>query len=85
MPAYLPVMPGRLASGDTSFTRTENPSKGGVCFTSDWMMKAGDRFRIIAPYEPGSRETEVAARIVWRLPMEGTSKGLYGVQLEEAV
>lgn len=71
----------RLNSGEVIVTRTENVSKKGVCVLSDLTLKAGDRFHITV----GSNETEVAARVVWRRPLEGEKKACYGIELEKAL
>jgi hypothetical protein len=63
--------------------RTENLSKTGVCFASQLIMKVGDRVMLTVGYTTGGNEHEVRGRIVWRQQIEGTSRGLYGVQLEE--
>ncbi len=73
----------RMEDGREHVARTENLSKTGVCFASDLEMKAGDTIRVTVGYAEGGQEGEMAARIVWRKPVEGTSRALYGVRLEE--
>ncbi len=73
----------RLEGGREEVARTENLSKTGVCFASDLEMKTGDMIRVTVGYAEGGQEGEMAARIVWRKPVEGTSRALYGVRLEE--
>lgn len=73
----------RLEGGREEVARTENLSKTGVCFASDLDMKAGDLIQVTVGYSSGGHEAEIPARIVWRKPVEGTSRALYGVRLEE--
>jgi hypothetical protein len=73
----------RLEGGREQVARTENLSTTGVCFASDLEMKTGDMIQVTVGYAEGAQEGEMAARVVWRKPVEGTSRALYGVRLEE--
>ena len=61
---------------------TENLSPSGLCFTSELMMREGDRVWLTVGYAPGGNEKEVAARVSWRKELPGGKRALYGVQLE---
>lgn len=63
--------------------QTENLSKTGVCFSSNLIMRVGDRVRLTVGYAPGGNEKEVPAQVVWRQHLEDSTRPLYGVQLEE--
>ena len=63
--------------------RTENLSKGGVCFSSSLALKIGDRIRLTVGFTPGGNEREVSARVVWRQGLAGGARALYGVELTE--
>ncbi len=80
--ARLPVRL-RLQDGREEVTRTEDLPKTGACFTSAMPMKEGERILLTVGYAPGSKAAEIPARIVWKRPVEGTTKALYGVSLEE--
>lgn len=62
--------------------QTENLSNSGVCFTSDLMLRVGDRVQLTVGYTPEGQQQEVPARVVWRQELEGANRALYGVQLE---
>jgi hypothetical protein len=63
--------------------QTENLSTSGVCFSSDLVLRVGDRVQLTVGYDPKGSQKEVPAHVVWRRPFEGTKRALYGVQLEE--
>lgn len=63
--------------------QTENLSHSGVCFSSDLGLRVGDRVKLTVGYGSAGAEREVPAQVVWRQPIEGTNRALYGVQLEE--
>jgi hypothetical protein len=71
----------RLADGRTSVARTENLSRTGVCFVSDVPMEPGQLIQLTVGYWSGGHQEEATAKIVWRRPMEGSSRFVYGVQL----
>jgi PilZ domain len=74
----------RLQDGREQVSRTENLSRGGVCFVSDLEMQPDEQIRLTVGYEPESDEhKEIGARVVWRRVIEGTKRFAYGVQLEE--
>lgn len=73
----------RAEDGTEEIAKTENLSKTGVCFISGRNMKVGDVIKLTVGYAPGTNETEIAARVVWRRPLEGQTRAVYGVHLEE--
>lgn len=73
----------RLKDGREEVTRTENLSQTGVCLISDQMMDEGDSIQITVGYSPGSDDIPIPARIIWRKPLEGTHRAVYGVQLQD--
>lgn len=77
MPVKLPVRIRLEEIGET-----ENLSRGGVCFSSTLTLKVGDVIMLTMGYKPGSGSQEIPGRIVWRQPIEGSDRSLYGVQLE---
>ncbi len=73
----------RLQDGREQVARTENLSRTGVCFVSDLEMRAGDTIQLTVGYGgEGDTQAEIAARVVWRKPIEGTGRFAFGVQLE---
>jgi len=74
----------RVSDGGGEITRTENLSKTGVCFISSRKMQVGEVIKITVGYEPGKNESEISARVAWVRPQEGTSRTIYGVQLEDS-
>jgi len=73
----------RVQDGTEEIAKTENLSRTGVCFISRQIMQVGDIVKLTVGYAPGTNETEIAARVMWRRPLEGQSQVLYGVHLEE--
>jgi hypothetical protein len=63
--------------------QTENLSHSGVCFSSQLTLRVGDVVMVTVGYAPGGGNKEIPARVVWRQPLEGTTRALYGVQLED--
>lgn len=78
VPVKLPVCIGLEEIGET-----ENLSHGGLCFSSALSLKVGDVIMVTLGYRPGSDGKEIPCRIVWRQAIEGSTRTLYGVQLEE--
>ncbi len=72
----------RLEDGRIAVARTENLSRTGVCFVSEVAMEPGQLMGLTLGYWSGGRQEEVTARIVWRRPMEGSHRYVYGVHLE---
>ena len=64
--------------------QTENLSHSGVCFSSNLIMRVGDRVMLTVGYGPGADSKEVLAQVVWRRQVAGADRALYGVQLEES-
>jgi len=63
-------------------TRTENVSRGGLCFTSDKDYEAGQQVLVAFPASSLSREVEVPGQIVWQTPMEKSQRKVYGMHCE---
>lgn len=63
---------------------TENLSHSGVCFSSNLVLKVGDSIMVTVGYEPGCGNQEVTGRVVWRQEIVGSTRFLYGVQLEKS-
>ncbi|MGD0694582.1 MAG: PilZ domain-containing protein [Terriglobia bacterium] len=74
----------RAEGGREEIAKTENLSRTGVCFVCEQEMKVGEIIKLTVGYAPGTNETEITARVMWRRPLEGQTRALYGVQLEEA-
>jgi len=81
---YVVMLPVRTRhwEGGEEVTRTENLSHMGMCFSSTLVMKEGDTVFLTVGDLPEDQQVEVAARIAWRRPLEG-SRSLYGVRLSE--
>jgi hypothetical protein len=77
-------LPIRVRSyfGTEEFTRTENVSRGGVCFTSDKAYEVGEFLLITCPYEKAGHNIEVRGRVVRRLEMQGTGRNIYGISYQ---
>jgi hypothetical protein len=77
-------LPVRVRSyyGAEEFTRTENVSRGGLCFTSDKVYEVGEFLLITCPYEKTGHNIEVRGRVVRRVEMQGTGRSIYGVAYE---
>ena len=77
-------MPMRVRGyyGTEEFTRTENVSRGGVCFVSDRNYEVGEVILITCPYEKAGHNIEVRGQVVRRRDMQGTGRTIYGVCYE---
>ena len=73
----------RLQDGQEELTRTENLSRTGVCFASNFTIAEGESVFLTLGYSSGGKEEELPACIVWCRPIEGVNRTLYGVHLEE--
>jgi hypothetical protein len=68
--------------GGAEITRSENISKGGLCFASDVVYHVGQGLRVVCPYDPSSPAIEVPARIVRNVSFQGRHRRLYGIRYE---
>lgn len=77
-------LPIRVRSfyGVEEFTRTENVSRGGVCFITDRNYEVGEVLLITCPYEKGGHNIEVRGLVARRREMHGTGRKIYGVSYE---
>jgi hypothetical protein len=77
-------LPIRVRSfrGTEEFTRTENVSRGGVCFITDQIYEVGEVILITCPFETGGHNIEVRGQVVRRREMQGTGRKIYGICYE---
>jgi hypothetical protein len=68
--------------GTEEFTRTENVSRSGLCFTSDKAYEVGEFLLVTCPYEKAGHNIEMRGRVARRLEMKGTGRRIYGVCYE---
>jgi len=78
-------LPIRVRSyyGVEEFAKSENVSKGGLCFISDRTYETGEILLVTCPYEPGGQNIEVRAQVVRCREMKGTGRKIYGVRYEK--
>jgi hypothetical protein len=73
----------RSFSGTEEFTRTENVSRGGVCFVTDRKYEVGEIVLVTCPFEKtGHNNIEVRSQVVRYREMHGTGRKIYGVCYE---
>jgi hypothetical protein len=77
-------MPIRVRSyyGAEEFIRSENVSRGGLCFITDQIYEVGEVLLITCPYEKGGHNIEVRGQVVRRREMMGTGRKIYGIAYE---
>jgi len=77
-------LPIRVRSfyGAEEFTRSENISRGGVCFLSERKYEVGEVILVTCPYEKSGDNIEVRGQVVRRREMQGTERCIYGVSYE---
>ena len=77
-------LPIRVRSfyGAEEFTRTENVSRGGVCFITDHSYEVGEVLLVTCPFEKGGHNIEVRGLVVRRREMQGTGRKIYGISYE---
>jgi len=68
--------------GAEEFTRTENVSRGGVCFITDRNYEVGEVILVTCPFEKSGHNIEVRGHVVRRRDMQGTGRKIYGVSYE---
>lgn len=69
--------------GGVEFSRSENISKGGLCFISDKIYQIGEGIMVTCPYNSTGESIEVRARIASYREIEGNPRRIYGVQFTE--
>jgi len=77
-------MPIRVRNyyGIEEFLRSENVSRGGLCYLSDKSYEIGEIVLVTCPYEGGGENIEIRARIVRRQERPGSGRCIYGVCYE---
>lgn len=77
-------LPVRVRSfyGVEEVTRTENVSRGGVCFVTDRNYEVGEVLLITCPFEKGGHNIEMRGLVVRRREMQGTGRKIYGISYE---
>jgi len=68
--------------GSEEFTRTENVSRGGMCFITDRIYEVGEVVLVTCPFEKSGHNIEVRGHVVRRREMQGTGRKIYGVRYE---
>jgi hypothetical protein len=68
--------------GIEEFARSENVSRGGLCFISEKAYEVGEVLLVTCPYEKGGHNIEVRGQVVSRRDMQGTARKIYGVSYE---
>jgi hypothetical protein len=68
--------------GIEEFIRTENVSRGGLCFITDKTYEVGEVLLITCPYEKGGHNIEVRGQVVRRREMAGSGRNIYGISYE---
>jgi len=78
-------LPIRLRSflGPEEFTKSENVSRGGLCFISDQRYELGEVILVTCPFEKGGHNIEVRSNVVRRREMQGTNRFIYGIRYEK--
>lgn len=72
-------------SGGVEITKSENVSKGGVCFASEKIYQIGEGVMVACPYGKAGHSIEVDALIVSRRDIDGTHRRVYGVRYRRAI
>ncbi len=68
--------------GGVEFTKSENISKGGFCFTSNKDYQVGEGLLVVCPYHEAGQSIEVRGRIVRRREVPGSARKIYGVSYD---
>ncbi len=78
-------LPIRVRSfrGGEEFTRTENVSRGGLCFITDQSYEVGEVILVTCPYQAAGHNIEVRGQVVRRQEMQGTARKIYGIGYEK--
>jgi len=77
-------LPIRVRSfyGTEELTRTENVSRGGVCFVTDQNYEVGEVVLVTCPFEKSGHNIEVRGQVVRRREVQGSGRKIYGVSYE---
>jgi hypothetical protein len=77
-------LPMRVRSfrGAEEFTRSENVSRGGLCFITDQSYEVGEFILVTCPYEATGHNIEMRGQVVRRHEMQGTGRKIYGICYE---
>jgi hypothetical protein len=80
-------MPIRVRSyyGAEEYSKSENVSKGGLCFISPTSYEMGEILLVTCPYEAGGHNIEVRGKVVRRREKKGVGRRIYGVRYESSV
>src|SRR5712692_2135638 len=75
-------LPIRVRSyyGTEEIGKTENVSKGGLCFVSERNYEIGESVQVTCPFDPKGHNIEVRALVVRRGGMEGSAHKIYGLR-----
>jgi len=78
-------LPVRVRSyyGIEEFSKTENVSKGGLCFVSTKDYEIGEGLQVTCPFDPRGHNIEVQARVVRRKTMKGFEGKIYGIRYDK--
>ena len=68
--------------GTEEFTRSENVSRGGVCFVTDRNYEVGEILLVTCPFEKNGHNIEVRGQVVRRREMQDGGRKIYGVSYE---
>lgn len=66
--------------GGVEIAKSENVSRGGICFASEKVYQIGEGLMIACPYDRVSQNIEIAAYVVIRQDVEGTHRKIYGIR-----
>jgi hypothetical protein len=73
----------RSFSGTEEFTRSENVSRGGLCFITSRNYEVGEVLLVTCPFEKTDpQHIETRGQVVRRREMQGTGRKIYGVCYE---
>jgi hypothetical protein len=79
----LPVLV-RNFSGNVDVTKSENVSKGGICFASEKNFLIGEGVLVACPYSgENNQNLEVNAKTVRRQNIGGSKRQIYGVRYDQ--
>jgi hypothetical protein len=71
--------------GGAEVARSENVSKGGVCFAHDKNYLVGEGLLVACPHTTAEKSITVPGRVVRRKEVSGTFRKVYGVRYERPV
>ncbi len=68
--------------GGVEVTKSENVSKGGVCFAGQKSHYVGEGLMVACPHNPNDPSSEVRAILIRRDEIMGTDRKVYGVRYQ---